>query len=148
MTNNLINHKNYTSFQDSYQLVLPLNFKGLVPEDDSVRLLSHVLEGLNYHKLYSAYFSIGRKPAVEPQTMFKILVYAYSQNIYSSRGIEKAYRRDINFRWLLAGQNPPDHSTIGRFRHFYASEAIEDLFYQLVQYLHSIGELRFEKRIH
>ena len=144
MTNNLINQKNYTSFQDNYQLVLPLNLEGLIPEDDSVRLLSHVLEGLNYYKLYSAYSSIGRKPAIEPQTMFKILVYAYSQNIYSSRGIEKACHRDINFRWLLAGQNPPDHSTIDRFRHFYASEAIDDLFYQLVRYLHSIGELKFE----
>jgi transposase len=28
-------------------LVLPLNLEGLIPEDDSVRLLSHVLEGLD-----------------------------------------------------------------------------------------------------
>lgn len=36
--------------------------------------------------------------------MFKILIYAYSQNIYSSRKIETACKRDINFMWLLAGQ--------------------------------------------
>lgn len=144
MSNKLINQKDYTSFQDSYQLVLPLNLEGLIPQDDSVRLLSHVLEELNYSKLYSAYSSLGRKPAVEPITMFKLLVYAYSQNIYSSREIEKACKRDINFRWLLAGQKAPDHSTIDRFRHIHAAEAIEHLFYQLVQYLHSIGELRFE----
>lgn len=57
--------------------------------------------------------------------MFKLLVYAYSQNIYSSRAIEKACRRDINFRWILAGQNAPYHSTIDRFRHIYAVNAIE-----------------------
>ena len=124
MTSNVINHKDYTQFKDSYQLVLPLNLEGLIPEDDSVRLLSHVLEGLDYTELYSAYSSKGRKPALEPVTMFKILVYAYSQNVYSSREIEKSCRRDINFRWLLAGVPAPDHSTIDRFRHFYAASAI------------------------
>ena len=53
----------YTQFQDSYQLVLPLNLEGLIPEDDSVRLLSHVLEGLDYTELYASYSSQGRKPA-------------------------------------------------------------------------------------
>ena len=56
----------------------------LIPEDDSVRLLSHILEGLNYTKLYKAYSSTGRKPTVDPKTMFKVITYAYSNNIYSS----------------------------------------------------------------
>ena len=134
----------YTQFQDSYQLVLPLNLEGLIPEDDSVRLLSHVLEGLDYTELYAAYSSKGRKPALEPITMFKILVYAYSESIYSSRAIEKSCRRDINFRWLLAGSPAPDHSTIDRFRHIYAAAAIEGLFYQIVNILYSEGEVSYK----
>ncbi|MCE5220286.1 MAG: transposase, partial [Clostridium sp.] len=82
--------KDYTEINDNFQLILPLNLENLIPTDDSVRLLSHVLEGLDYTKLYKAYSSVGRKPAVEPKIMFKILSYAYSQNIYSSRKIEKA----------------------------------------------------------
>ena len=144
MSSNLRYQKDYTTFLDSYQLVLPLNLDGLVPENDSVRLLSHVLEGLDYTELYTAYSSKGRKPALEPITMFKILVYAYSQNIYSSRGIEKACRRDINFRWLLAGADAPDHSTIDRFRQKYAVSAVETLFYQFVNLLHGTGEIRYE----
>lgn len=144
MTNNLKYQKNYTTFQDSYQLVLPFNLEELIPEDDSVRLLSHELEGLNYSELYAAYSSKGRKPVIEPITMFKILVYAYSQNIYSSRGIEKACRRDINFRWLLAGQKAPDHSTIDRFRQKYAASTIEGLFYQLVDCLYQNGQITYE----
>ena len=35
-----------------------ISFKVLIPEDDSVRLLSYVLEGLNYKKLYLAYSSV------------------------------------------------------------------------------------------
>lgn len=144
MTSNLKYQKDYTAFQDSYQLVLPLNLEGLIPDDDSVRLLSHVLEGLDYKDLYKAYSSKGRKPALEPKTMFKILVYAYSQNIYSSRGIEKACRRDINFRWLLAGADAPDHSTIDRFRQKYAACAVESLFYQFIEILYQTKEIRFE----
>lgn len=79
MSSKLKYHKNYTEFHDSYQLVLPLNLEGLVPNDESVRLLSHVLEELDYHDLYKAYSHKGRNPAVEPKLMFKIVVYAYSQ---------------------------------------------------------------------
>ena len=104
MTNKLKYHKNYTEFGEPYQLVLPLNLEGLIPDDDSVRLLSHELEDLDYSLLYQAYSAKGRNPAVDPKTMFKILTYAYSQNIYSSRKIERACKRDINFMWLLAGQ--------------------------------------------
>jgi len=42
-------HKDYTEFQDTYQLVLPLNLEGLIPKDESVRLLSHILEELDLH---------------------------------------------------------------------------------------------------
>lgn len=123
---------------------MPLNLDGLIPDDDSVRLLSHILEGLDYTDLYKAYSSKGRKSALEPKTMFKILVYVYSQNIYSSRGIEKACHRDINFRWLLAGANAPDHSTVDRFRQKYAVAAIESLFYQFIELLYQTKEIRFE----
>lgn len=44
--------KNYTQSNAYYQLVLPLNYEVLIPENDSVRLLSQLLEGLNYEKLY------------------------------------------------------------------------------------------------
>lgn len=102
------------------------------------------MEELDYTKLYQAYSTKGRNPAVDPKTMFKILVYAYSQNIYSSHKIENVCRRDINFMWLLAGQKAPDHSTIARFRQKYAIDAIEELFYQLVNLLHELNEINYE----
>ena len=140
-----LHNKNYNEFHTEYQLVLPLSLEGLIPEDDSVRLLSHILEGLDYTKLYKAYSSTGRNPAVEPKTMFKIMTYAYSQNIYSTRKIETACRRDINFRWLLAGKAAPDHVTISRFRsHFLSDDVVDDLFYQQVLYLYEAGEIQFE----
>ena len=144
MTSKIIHHKNYTELGETYQLVLPLSLEGLIPVDDSVRLLSHELEDFDYTLLYQSYSAKGRNPAVDPKTMFKILTYAYSQNIYSSRKIETACRRDINFRWLLAGQKAPDHSTIARFRTGFLADACEDLFYQMVDHLSRAGELSKE----
>lgn len=148
MTSKLKYHKNYTEFGEPYQLVLPLSLEGLIPNDDSVRLLSHELEDLNYSLLYKAYSAKGRNPAVDPKIMFKILAYAYSQNIYSSRKIESACRRDINFMWLLAGQKAPDHSTIARFRTGFLAEACESLFYQMVKRLEQAGGTIKGDRIH
>ena len=144
MTSNLIYTKNYTELGRTYQLVLPLSLEGLIPDNESVRLLSHELEDLDYSLLYQAYSAKGRNPAVEPKTMFNILTYAYSQNIYSSRKIETACRRDINFMWLLAGQKAPNHSTIARFRTGFLADACEDLFYQMVRRLASMGGLSKE----
>lgn len=93
---------------------------------------------------HSSYSAKGRNPAVDPKTMFKILTYAYSQNIYSSRKIETACRRDINFMWLLAGHKAPDHSTIARFHTDFLADACEDLFYQMVRRLGQADELSKE----
>lgn len=136
--------KNYTELNGFYQLKLPLEFEMLIPSDDSVRLHSHLLEGLDYTKLYQAYSSKGRKPAVEPKIMFKIITYAYMNNLYTSHKIERACKRDINFMWLLGGQKAPDHATIARFRQKYLSESMEDLFYQMVKQLNRSGEIPLE----
>lgn len=137
-------NKNYTENSNIYQLKLPLELDGLILEDDSVRLLSQILEELDYTKLYQAYSAKGRNPVVDPKSMFKILTYAYSQNIYSSHKIEIACKRDINFMWLLAGQKAPDHSTIARFRQKHVADAMEDLFYQMVNILYELNEIKYE----
>jgi transposase len=104
----------------------------MIPPEDSVRLLSQIMEELDYRKLYEAYSRIGRKAAVSPKNLFKILVYGYMNGFYSSRSIEKACRRDIHFMWLLEGQSSPDHNTIVRFRT------------QLVVKLGQKGEIAYE----
>ena len=61
-----------------------------------VRLPNHEFDCTS---LYQADSAKGINPTVDPKTMFKILTYAYSQNIYSSQKIESACKRDINFMW-------------------------------------------------
>lgn len=68
----------------------------------------------------------------------------YMNNIFSSRKIEQACRRDINFIWLLQGRKAPDHNTIARFRTERLAEIIDDLFSQLIRKLGELGEIQYE----
>lgn len=144
MRNPIIQQKDYTKNSGNYQLVIPMNFEILIPKDDSVRLLSQITEELDYRNLAMAYSIKGRNPAIPPKIMFQVLVYAYMNKIYSTRKIEEACKRDINFMWLIQGHNAPDHNTIARFRTGRLSECIEDLFNQLVVRLSEIEEIKYE----
>lgn len=139
-----LTQKNYNSNYENYQLIFPLETGVLIPEDDSVRLLSQVMEELNYTELMKAYSPKGRNPEVSPKILFKILVYAYMNNIYSSRKIEQACRRDINFIWLRQGQPVPDHNNIARFRSKRLTNCVTDLFSQLVVKLGELGEVEYK----
>lgn len=57
--------KDYTQNSDGYQLKLPLNIETIIPEDDSVRLLSQFVEGVDLTDLYSTYKRIN---SVSPRT--------------------------------------------------------------------------------
>jgi len=144
MQTNKIIHRNYNNNCKVYQLVFPVETGILIPKDDSVRLLSQIMEELDYTKLIMAYSSQGRNPVVEPKILFKILIYAYMNDIYSSRKIEKACMRDINFMWLLQGRKAPDHNTIARFRtERLVGGIVDDLFNQLIKKLKNCGEIKF-----
>jgi transposase len=112
----------------------------MIPADDSVRLLSAVVKRMDYSKLNAAYSRMGRIE-ISPKRLFKILVYGVMNGIYSSRKLELACRRDVNFMYLLGGEKAPDHATIARFRSERLTEVVDDLFGQLVRLLADAGEL-------
>src|SRR5450759_5231667 len=64
-----------------------------LPEDSDVRVFKEMMDYLDYSVLESRYSDMGC-PAYPPATMVKILGYAYSKSIRSSRGIEEALRID------------------------------------------------------
>lgn len=123
---------------------MPLDLEIIIPSDEPVRLLSAVLEELDYRKLTATYSRLGRIE-YSPRLLFKVVLYACSRGIYKSREIERACRENVNFMYLLEGKAAPDHNTIARFRSQHLPEAIEDLLYQLVQLLVAHGEIPFEE---
>lgn len=136
--------KNYTRYLRNYQLVLPMDLEYLIPSDDSVRLLSQFIERMFLGNLYRTYCREGREHEPTPRQMLKILIYAYMNQIYSSRAIETACRRDINFMWLLEGARVPDHSTIARFRSLHFAPCAKKIMAEMSQFLFHLGELSGE----
>ncbi|WP_353893376.1 IS1182 family transposase [Proteinivorax hydrogeniformans] len=125
-----------------YQLSLPLNTAVLIPDDSPVRTLAEVLNQLDYTPIYQDINRNGRPP-YDPQTLVKVIIYGYMNQIYSSRKIEEACKRDLHFIWLLEGRNAPDHNTISRFRQK-LEDFIEELFFQFVVKLGQMGEISYE----
>jgi len=52
--------------------------------------------------------------AYDPKVLLKVVLFAYSRGLVSSRKIERAFRENITFMALTCGQCP-DHSTIAAF---------------------------------
>lgn len=107
---------NFTLVNDTIQLKLNINTEVYIQDDVKLRLVKNIIERIDLINLRKVYSSFGRKPTVNPVTMLQIIIFCYSEGIFSSRGIEKSCKYDLRIKYLLDGQNPPDHSTINRFR--------------------------------
>ena len=130
----------YTAYRGYYQIKLPLEMETMIPADDPVRLLSAFVEGMDLSELYDTYGRI-RKNQASPRQMFKIMVYAAMNGIFSSRDIETACRRDINFMFLLEGMPAPDHATIARFISLHLSACPKEILADVTGSLLSLGEI-------
>ena len=119
------------------QLVLfPQQIDENIADNDPVRIISAIVDNLNLDSFHKLYKESGRCP-YHPKMMLKVILYAYMNNIYSCRKIEKLLLRDIHFIWL-AGYEHPDFITINRFRNRVKSE-INNIFTQVVLLLASRG---------
>jgi transposase len=107
-----------------------------IAENDPVRIINGIIDGLNLDNILKLYKESGRSP-YHPRMMLKVIIYAYMNNIYSCRRIEKLLRRDIHFIWL-AGYEKPDFITINRFRNRVKKE-INGIFTQIVLLLWEKG---------
>ena len=112
----------------------------MIPADDPVRLLSAFVEGMDLSELYATYDRI-RKNQATPRQMLKIMIYASMNRLFSSREIETACRRDINFMYLLEGMPVPDHATIARFVSLHLSVCSKDLLSEVTSQLFDLGEI-------
>ena len=132
--------KDYTTSSLYYQIKLPLDLEILIPADDPVRLLSAFVEGMELRELYKTYGKV-KKNQASPKQLFKIIIYASMNRIYSSRDIETACRRDVNFMYLLEGKPAPDHATIARFISLHLSQCSKETMAEVTGILYELGEI-------
>ena len=138
MTKNINLQKNYNGYYNGYQLKLPLNIEIIIPEYDSVRLLSQFVEGMDLTDLYSTYERIN---SLSPRMLLKIVLYSYMNGDYSSRSMELNCKRDINFMYLLEGHKAPDHATLARFRSLHFAPCAKRILAEVSNMLYDMGEI-------
>lgn len=138
-THNIL-QKNYTFNERVYQLKLPLDIDCIIPENDSVRLLSQFVEEMDLEDLYATY-SRFRENQATPRQMLKMVLYSYMNHNFSSRSMELSCRRDINFMYLLEGAPVPDHATFARFRSLHFAPCAQRLMAEASGFLYDIEEI-------
>jgi hypothetical protein len=72
------------------------------------------MEGPPDDKIFAAAYPGCGRDSYHPKMLTKVIVYAYTQRIYSSRQIAKAIRENVMFMWI-AGRQRPDYRIINRF---------------------------------
>ena len=132
------NHKNITLQDINKQLYFDFSLNLGIELTDEEKSLMFLLRDLDYSRFREG--RLGRKSKISPCDMATIIVYSYMQGRHSTREIERLTERDMFLRAVLGPIRHIDHTTIDRFI-TKNTDAIEDLFYQLVNRLGSLDEL-------
>jgi transposase len=131
--------------RDQAYLVPPSLAEWLPPEHpvffviDIVEDLRNDLAGFRHRQVLGG---VGRA-GYDPLLLVTVLVYAMWQGVRSSRQIEARCHTDVAFR-IACAQDPPDHSTIARFRQRNA-ERMTQLFTAVLLVCAEAGMGRFGK---
>ncbi|MEJ8548837.1 IS1182 family transposase, partial [Brevibacillus borstelensis] len=96
------------------QVQVIFDIEELIPVHHVARVVDEMVEAIPDDKLFSHYPGGGR-PSFHPKMMLKVILFGYSQKVYSCRGIEQLTRENIPTMWLAAMQQP-DYRTINEFR--------------------------------
>ncbi len=124
------------------QLQMPTDLDELVPAGHLVRVVDGAIERMDLKPLLRQYAG-GGTSSYHPRMMLKVLVYAYSQRIYTSRQIAKALRENVNFMWL-SGNSHPDFRTINRFRGEVMKGILQEVFGAVLELLLEAGYVKLE----
>jgi transposase len=122
--------------------LLPPSLQDWLPPQHLARFIAEVAEELDLSAIYRDHErKDGRgQAAYHPLMLTRVLLYAYSIGLTSSRRIEKATYDDVAIRFLAADQHP-DHDTIASFRQ-QQLERLAALFAQALRLCQRAGLVR------
>jgi transposase len=130
--------QNFLYPQRDQPLLLPVDMREWLPEDDLVYVVLDAVAALDLGEFRRGYRADGHgRAAFDPEMMVALLLYGYCQGERSSRVIEKRCVRDVGYRVITGGLRP-DHATIARFRARH-QEALGGLFSQVLRLLAAEG---------
>ena len=90
------------------------NVFDLLPDDDDIFIYEDIFSQIDTKTIEEKYSVLGQN-AYHPKLNIAILIYAYSQGIYSSRKIEEKCRKDLSFMYI-SHMNCPNFRVLADFR--------------------------------
>ena len=130
--------QNFLYLQRDQPLLLPVDMREWLPEDDLVYVVLDAVATLDLGGFRRRYRADGHgRAAFDPEMMVALLLYGYCQGERSSRVIERRCVRDVAYRVITGGLHP-DHATIARFRARHET-ALGGLFSQVLRLLAAEG---------
>lgn len=130
--------KTFRPYNPKQNFLFPRSLDEYVKDDDlSVFIRDLVMEQLDLSEIYDGYAESQGNPPYNPTMMTALLLYAYSQGIYSSRRIQRACEQRVDFMVVTAHEHP-DHRTIGKFRKRH-EVALSGLFGQVLELCAAAG---------
>lgn len=127
---------NVRPYNNKEMLLFPACIGDYLSNGHLAWVIDEVAEQLDLSSLYNKISYVGN-PSYHPKMMLKVLFYAYTQKVFSSRKIEQKLETDVAFIFL-AGMQKPDFRTISDFRKNNLDE-ISNLFVQIVRLCKEIG---------
>jgi transposase len=118
----------------------------LIAQDHAVRAIWEFVGKLDlsgYSKEIRAVEGMAGRPALNPQLLISLWVYAYSQGVGSAREIERLCEWDPAYQWLTGTEVVNAHS-LSDFRVAH-KEALERLFVQILALLSADGLITLER---
>jgi transposase len=133
--------KRFRRWEPGQGWLLPPAISDLVPEDHPAHFIRELTRSeLNLSKIYASYSSSKGQPPFHPAMMTAVLLFAYTQGVYSSRRIAKACAERVDFM-AVTGMQMPDFRTINKFRLRHL-KALGGLFVQVLALCRQAGLVR------
>ena len=122
--------------------MLPFDVGVRIETSEAVRLMLEVTERLDYSELHASYDRLPKQSEATPKQMFQLTTLGFMEDVTSTRKLESSSKHDIRFMYVLQGKPAPDHNRFWSFiKHRLQGKVVENLFYQLVDYLLEMGEI-------
>jgi len=130
--------KTFRDWEPDQVWLLPPSLQDLVPAGHVGHFVRDtVRDGLDLGAILGSYSEERGYPPYHPGMMVALLLYAYSQGVYSSRRIARGCEERFDFA-AVTGMQRPDFRTISDFRKRH-SQALQGLFVQVLRLCREAG---------
>lgn len=132
----------FRPYQQSQSYLLPPNLEDFVGEGHPAHLINDLVDQMDLRVLEARYGPLGQ-PAYHPRLMLKVILYGFTEGIFSSRKLQRAcqsFPGRMAFKYL-AGMETPAFRTFIEFRQRHR-EDMQAVFVQTVKLARALGLAR------